>query len=297
MVGENVVSATDLSDWLYARERPDTAWYLKRLSANDTLANETHQAGPYLSKDLLFEVFPDLQAASQLNPDVTFSASIDSHTSAVRLRAVWYNNRLFGGTRNECRITNWGGQASPVLDPESTGALAVFVFQSAASEGEIRLRVWLCRNIDEEDLVESQCGVIEPGRSVTWYPGRDLGSGEAKAVEPRGSDCYLSPERLPPEWRKSFPPALEIVEKVREIRPLSGRSVDDRLWLRRQCEYELFRSIEDCVEGPVISSRFDSVAEFLTHAQRLLQRRKARAGKSLELQTKAIFEEEGMRPP
>ncbi len=62
---------------------------------------------------------------------------------------------------------------------------------------------------------------------------------------------------------------------------------------RRDCEFEVFQSDEEALEGHVVTRGFHSVAEFLTHAQRILQRRKARSGKSLELQTRQILIEEG----
>jgi hypothetical protein len=38
----------DITDWLDEYSGSEFVWYIKRLSANDTLANNTHQAGPYI---------------------------------------------------------------------------------------------------------------------------------------------------------------------------------------------------------------------------------------------------------
>ena len=40
----------DLYDWLDETDRPGFVWYAKRLAANDTLATNAHQAGPYITK-------------------------------------------------------------------------------------------------------------------------------------------------------------------------------------------------------------------------------------------------------
>ena len=45
---------SDLQDWLEGHSGQDFTWFAKRLSGNDTLANRSHQAGPYIPKDLLF---------------------------------------------------------------------------------------------------------------------------------------------------------------------------------------------------------------------------------------------------
>ncbi len=52
------MAVSDLNDWLGECLASGTIWYLKRFAANDTLANHSHQAGPYIPKDLLFELFP-----------------------------------------------------------------------------------------------------------------------------------------------------------------------------------------------------------------------------------------------
>ncbi len=55
-------------------------------------------------------------------------------------------------------------------------------------------------------------------------------------------------------------------------------------------EYMLFRSIEQERYGVLISNRFSSVDDFILVANRVLNRRKSRAGKSLEHHLAAIFE-------
>jgi len=69
---------------------------------------------------------------------------------------------------------------------------------------------------------------------------------------------------------------------------------DMRLLSRRECEYEVFRSVEEALELPNIKKGFDNVDDFISRAQTILQRRKARSGRSLELHTREIFIEEGL---
>lgn len=67
---------------------------------------------------------------------------------------------------------------------------------------------------------------------------------------------------------------------------------DMRLLRRRDCEYEIFRSVEQAIEMPNVAAGFPTIDAFLARAQTILQRRKARSGRSLELHAKQIFEEE-----
>ncbi len=122
------MTLADLLDWMNLYGCNSCIWYVKRLSGNDTLANGTHQAGPYIPRKLLFATFSELERQDAENPDVWFGLRVDSHGVERRIRAVWYNNKFHGGTRNETRLTGFGGADSPVLDPESTGALTIFAF-------------------------------------------------------------------------------------------------------------------------------------------------------------------------
>lgn len=289
------MALVDLSDWLSEWTETGSIWYLKRLAANDTLANKSHQVGPYIPKELLFEVFPALDDSDRKNPDIIVEAFIDSHADHRQVRAVWYNNALFetGGTRNEARITRWGGGSSALLDPDSTGALTVFIFRPPGPDGARELRIWVCSHATEEDLIEERISPVEPGQHVIWRPNVADVERVSDMAKGKLASCRLAREQLPPGWLTAFPSAADIVRKVRELRPLADERPDIRLVRRRECEFELFQSVEEAIESQNINRGFPSVADFLTHAQRLLQRRKSRSGKSLELQTRELLLEEG----
>ena len=157
---------TDFQKWIEIHSRPGMHWYGKRLSGTDTLATGHHQAGPPVPKQLLSTVFPALNILEERNPDTRFDLYIDSHDDHRQVRAVWYDNKLHSGSRNEARITGLGGPASALLDPESTGALAIFVFSEATPDRKPECHVWVCRNVPEETLMEDRIGPIDP--SVTF---------------------------------------------------------------------------------------------------------------------------------
>lgn len=286
----------DLSDWMTETAQSDCVWYVKRLSGNDTLANGAHQAGPYIPKEFLFSLFPDLNRPDALNPDIWFELSIDSHADSRKVRAIWYNNKLHGGTRNETRITQLGGQTSALLDPESTGALTVFAFALNKDHEAESCHVWVCRHENEEDLVEERVGPVEPGTWTVWMPSQaeHVGVIGENADVLHHSSCWLASDEIPASWLETFPSGSDIIRKTLELRPAQGMTPDRRLLKRRECEYEVFRSLEEAVELPYIRKGFTNVDDFVARAQTILQRRKARAGRSLELHTREIFLEEGL---
>ncbi|RNC71858.1 MAG: type II restriction endonuclease [Desulfuromonadales bacterium] len=289
------MAIVDLVWWLDNYSGPDYVWYAKRLSGNDTLANESHQAGPYIPKEFLFRMFSALNKPDIKNPDVRFGLHIHSHDDQRTVRAIWYNNRFHGGTRNETRLTNFGGRGSALLDPENTGALALFVFLLGEDGNADGCNVWVCRNAAEEELVEDRVGAVEPGAWNVWTTNQQWLAGHPSEVTHVRESCWLEANEIPCKWLVNFPSGADIVRKTVELRPVRQYSPDDRLMKRRLCEYEIFRSVEEAFELPRIRQGFAGMDDFLAKAQSILQRRKARSGRSLELHTREIFIEEGMQ--
>lgn len=284
----------ELQDWLDEKHRFEYGWLAKRLSGNDTLANGTHQAGPYIPKTFLFAVFPDLNQPEVTNPDQRFSLRIDSHDGEQCVaRAVWYNNKLHGRTRDETRLTNFGGRQSAMLDPENTGALCLFSFDQDESSATI-CSVWICQYLSEEITIESIVGPIEPGNILTG--GRTQTSSQtALPVNLPGyrHQCRLSSDELPAEWIIEFPDPDSIIAKAMELRPSIDQTIDRRLLSRRNCEHDVFSSVEEAWLMERIKPGISSVQQFESLAQTLLQRRRMRSGRSLELQVRKVLEEEG----
>ena len=280
----------DVETWIDSHLGDEWCWYIKRLSGNDTQLTGGHQAGPYIPKKLIFALFPTLESRKELNPRVEFNVIVDSHlTPEHSVNAIWYNNKIVqNGTRNECRVTGWGGSDSPVLDPDATGSICVFCFHRQSVEKDSDYcKVWLCQNIHEEDAVENVFGVVEPGILITRFA--------IEPTEPYENPCILDEISLPAEWIKNFPTGQEIVTKSIELSPVvTQHKPDKRLLARRDCEFEIFLSVEKYWTLPQIANGFDTVDDFIKLANSVANRRKARAGRSLEIQAKTIFLEEDL---
>ena len=76
----------------------------KILSLNDTGETGAHQAGMLIPKGgSILEFFPQLNAMEK-NPRRLLEF-MDEANHCWRFNYIYYNNRLFGGTRNEYRLT------------------------------------------------------------------------------------------------------------------------------------------------------------------------------------------------
>jgi hypothetical protein len=278
----------DLREWFLSVSGPEWKLVAKILSGNDTLATAAHQAGPYIPKGIVFDLFPEILKSRELNPRKTFSASIDSHGAANSPTVIWYNNAVVGsGTRDEARITGWGGSRSPLLDPDATGSVVVFAFRSERNRDAEECRIWLCSTPDEEEVVFDQIGPIEPGRIEF------VGESQQPIKRPTDRPCTLQPKEIDPNWLLRFPTTADVVAMtVSRLASARRQSPDDRLIARRDCEYELFRSIESAVVLPRIREGFGSVGIFVDYANSVTNRRKARSGASLGLQMCVVFGEE-----
>jgi len=284
----------DISDWIAEHSGPGYAWFVKRLSGNDTLANGSHQAGPYIPKQFLFDVFPGVNRTDVENPDLRFNVYVDSHADAREVRLIYYNSKRNKGQKNgrdETRLTNFGGGESALLDPESTGALTIFAFPVVADGATTECHVWVCRPGTEEDVVEDWIGPIEPGRFFMQAAG---GSVQASlfTMAPVRANCWLSPSEIPTTWLTKFPSGAEIIAKAAELQSHNALSPGLRLIKRRACEFEIYQSVEQVVELPLITAGFTTIDSFIARAQTILQRRKSRSGRSLELHARTIFTEE-----
>jgi hypothetical protein len=78
---------------------------LKRLSENDVGETKSHQAGFLIPKEFvkngLFEELPN----TELNPRLKLKVLDLSDGSELFTSYIYYNNRFFGGTRYEYRLT------------------------------------------------------------------------------------------------------------------------------------------------------------------------------------------------
>jgi hypothetical protein len=277
-----------LRDWLMRIGSADWVWYAKRLSANDTGLTGSHQVGFYLPGDFALTVAPEL-AELVLNPRRSLRFTLVSHDQNGEPSIIYYNSRTVrrqANGRNEFRVTGFGGSRSALQDPESTGSILVTAWDKSNL-----VEAWLTTSLEQEDLVESVLGPVEPATQVMRLAAVN---GHQQITVAAQAECAPDIAELPQAWSVVFPTGRDLTEEAVRRRPGVGVDVDRRLVDRYRCEFGLFKVIESVHTLPLVATGFATVDDFLVVAQAVANRRKSRAGRSLELHLARVFTEESV---
>lgn len=249
--------------------------FCKFLSANDSGETGGHQSGILISvsaKDMLFTE-KEMCENHILKKPGKIRWQGDYTTDCT---FTWYESK------RELRITGFGRGRSP-LRPEFTGALFVLIKDSEEDYQGFLLNT-------DEDIQEFL---------------------NAFGLTPAETNRPIAQSRINPELREKsaiesfiadltvdFPTSYEMSNAARMIqykvynnRKLTTSDPDNALLRWTEEEYRLFRAIEHSRYGDLVARGFSNVDDFVVLANKVLNRRKSRAGKSLEHHLSAIFDE------
>lgn len=251
--------------------------YCKFLSANDSGETGSHQVGILISKSAKKMLFTDIELEEShiLKKSAKIKWQDDFTTDCT---FTWYKSK------NELRITGFG-RGFHLLNEEQTGSLFVLIQISADDfEGFI-----FETDDDIQEFLDSFG--LTPAETNRLIEISKISSDDR---EKEAINSYIG--NLTDEFPSSFnmsSAARIIYEYSTATSMLKGGFLDpdSQLLAWTECEYRLFRAIENERYGKTIYDGFKSVEEFISLANVVLNRRKSRAGKSLEHHLSAIFEE------
>lgn len=253
--------------------------FCKFLSATDTKAASTNQAGMLLPVSAESLLFSSEEIAQPGNLDRT--VKISWQDGSVTESSFKYYRSYAKTGKKELRITRFG-RGFPFLTPDYTGALFVLARQSREEYRAFFL------NTDDE---------IE-------------GFLNAFGLSPMETDCIIDTGMIRAEVMenlaiKDFITGLTVDFPESEIMSAAARNIEKRTYGHEEyiltnpdkkilswtdMEYTLFRALEYARYGELIGKGFQTVEEFVRVANMVLNRRKSRAGKSLEHHLAAIFD-------
>jgi hypothetical protein len=249
--------------------------FCRYITGNDTGKTGSHQAGFYIPKEaarILFET--PVHKGENRDKMVEIKWQNDFTTQS---RFVYYGT----GTRNEFRITRFG-KNFPMLDDEHVGDLLILVQHTVSDyEGYVLsedediddfLATFNLSPDDTNQLIRKELKVPQNGIN-------DL------------MDLFISNF-------KDFPDTVTMADGARDCFNNSNQITKDMIAQRPDqillkwvdAEYTLFQKMEDKIYASIIGKAFTSVSVFTETANKILNRRKSRAGKSLEHHLSSVFD-------
>ena len=254
-----------------------TAAFCRFLAAIDTGLARTHQSGIYIPKSAWSLLFGHRAVRGE------------NETRMVKVR--WQGDRVldnnfkyYGRAKNEYRITGFG-RGFNLLRPENTGALFVLV-QMDAEDYE----AWVLETEDDIDAFLAHFG-MSPTDVGQILKGGEQDVSALATAEQKEIETFVQ------TLGGRFPKAVEMSAAARRIynhvynhAENIVRNPDKELLAWNHTEYRIFRAIEEAQYGEQVRNGFSSMEAFIEAANSVLNRRKSRAGKSLEYHLSAIFD-------
>lgn len=249
--------------------------FTKFLTANDTGLTGGHQAGIYISKPSIQILFDEPGIRGQNKEKwvkVIWQDDFETNT-----RFIYYGQ----GTRNEYRITNFG-RGFPFLRPEFTGALFVLIRINAENyKGYV---------LNTEDEINEFLGAfgLTPPETNRLIESKRI---DASQREQTAIDEFINSLTVDFPSSDIMSAAARKISYTAMMKPTIMISDPDKAilqWVDQ--EYKLFRALEQERYGRTVANGFSSVDDFIALANQVLNRRKSRAGKSLEHHLAAVFD-------
>lgn len=250
--------------------------FSKYITANDAGATGGHQAGFHIHKHS-WELFFDSPGEKGSNKDkfITIKWQDDFETDS---RFIYYGV----GTRNEYRLTRFG-RGFPFLEENNVGDLLV-----------------ICRKSDNY----YEAFVLQTDEEIEdFFAALNISSNDTNGIIPKQfqqtaedilMNCFIA---FLKSLKIDFPPTIELAGNARNCyngaygitSQIIKANPDKEILNWLNSEFQLFKVIENDRYNNRIKNPFKTVEELIEVANTILNRRKSRAGKSLEHHLAEIF--------
>lgn len=242
--------------------------FCRFITANDTGRTGAHQSGFYMPKSSVPMLFDEPGRKGE-NKDrlVTIKWQDDFETNS---RLIYYGV----GSRNEYRLTRFG-RDFPFLTDEFTGAL--FILIQSSDDG------YNAFVLNHDDDIEA------------FLEHYNLAASNLNRIF-TSQNCHKDILGRYVENLDHFPTtsnmgllSWEIYNKI-----FVGSDPDKKILDLISIEYDLFKELEEKIYLRKIQKGFESIDELVVFSNEILNRRKSRAGKSLEHHLSGIFRENSL---
>lgn len=254
--------------------------YCHYITPNDVGATGGHQAGFTLAKPF-YRMFFNTPGVKGENKDV-FVRIRWQDDFFTESRVIYYGV----ATRNEYRITRFG-RGFEFQQDDYVGSLLVMTKDQG---GEYNAYV-----LSDQDEIEDFMATfnLDVTRGNQWIDAQNPAPIEPEAALQNAMADIIA--RL-----ADFPDTIEMAAYARKCVEKAYRrtevvSYDDQILRWVDTEYQLFSGLEEKLYRPIYTNVFSCCQDLVLVANTILNRRKSRAGKSLEHHLAAIFTDAQLR--
>ena len=266
---------SEISNAAIQSVRQSRAAWCRFITGNDTGTTGSHQAGFYIPKCASALLFDEPGRKGENKEKTVQIKWQDDFTTESCMK--YYGQR----TRNEYRITRFG-RNFPFLQDENVGDLLIIAkfteedyagYVLSSDEDIDEFFAYFNLAPDETNQLIDIDGSVKPDEKIAQllqsFVAQFNNFPETRQRAQGARDCYNN--------------AYGIAENALRNKP------DEVLLNWVDTEYRLFKCMEEKVYADVISKPFGSIEAFVQTANEVLNRRKSRAGKSLEHHLADIF--------
>ena len=266
---------SEISNAAIQSVRQSRAAWCRFITGNDTGTTGSHQAGFYIPKCASALLFDEPGRKGENKEKTVQIKWQDDFTTESCMK--YYGQR----TRNEYRITRFG-RNFPFLQDENVGDLLIIAkfteedyagYVLSSDEDIDEFFAYFNLAPDETNQLIDIDGSVKPDEKIAQllqsFVAQFNNFPETRQMAQGARDCYNN--------------AYGIAENALRNKP------DEVLLNWVDTEYRLFKCMEEKVYADLISKPFGSIEAFVQTANEVLNRRKSRAGKSLEHHLADIF--------
>ncbi|MCG8411274.1 MAG: type II restriction endonuclease [Bacteroidales bacterium] len=250
--------------------------FSKFITANDAGVTGGHQAGFHIHKHS-WKLFFDSPGVRGENKDVYIKIKWQNDFETDS-RFIYYGV----GTRNEYRLTRFG-RGFPFLKEDNVGDLLII----AKKDNEYYEAFVLSSDEDIDD----------------FFYAFGISSTETNGILPKTAELSAEEKLIQlftqflRDLNVDFPPTVELATGARDMffeaynlqSDIVLQRPDNEILKWLATEFDLFKFIENDRYGELIRNPFQSVDDLIKTANTILNRRKSRAGKSLEHHLSEVF--------
>lgn len=241
---------------------------LKFISPNDAGITGTHQCGFYLPKPV-WEMYADFGPEKGRNDETEVQISWQGEQLATNSRVKWYGRR----TRSEYRLTRFG-KGFPFLTADSVGDMLVLI-----PESHQKFTAYILDNDEDIEDIQAALGVEVTEVWGVYEGGKPRVETENQCLKRRFRAFVKNLDGFPTGGAFS----RETLESLRECVERFDRLTADKTLVRCvDTEYKLYQLAERQICQKDILRVFKDVDDFIKTASSIMNRRKSRAGRSLE---------------